>query len=230
MQIVFTCPAPLSSVWGGRRPRRGNGAFPSRLWPPPHPLLSQGSTEPFGQLRVLVIPAMGLCAGFAAADFKPICWEKIGLVYQPWFIVHILVCKSHILHLFPNCNLFLFFLLLLFFCPHKHTRQRAEKNKTKDNTAERERESQTDLGIAEPGYKTPTTVGTVTKGRLFAPKARALKRWRKITWSENQADNGTPQQDTAKTLSSFSLTHRLRSLNPPPPVSSQQSGCKHDEK
>lgn len=87
-RFVFTCPdkALVSGVCvdahAGKQGFHKLGLTPL--------LLSQGSTEPFGQLSVLVIQAMGLCAGFAAADFKPICWGKIGLVYQPWFIVHIL--------------------------------------------------------------------------------------------------------------------------------------------
>lgn len=36
---------------------------------------------------------MGLYAGFAEADFKPMCGEKIGLVYHPSFMVHILFVR-----------------------------------------------------------------------------------------------------------------------------------------
>lgn len=117
MQIVFTCPAPLLSV-GGSRSYRETVFSQARFDPF---LLSQGSTEPFGQLSVLVIQAMGLCAGFAVADFKPICWRKIGLVYQPSFIVHILFVNPTNYIYFPIANCFFLFLTCFLSFAHTNT-------------------------------------------------------------------------------------------------------------
>lgn len=90
-------------------------------------LLSQGTTEPFGQLSVLVIQAMGLCAGFAVADFKPICWGKIGLVYQPSFIVHILFVNPTNYIYFPIAVCFFFFKTCF---AHTDTQTTGKKQKT----------------------------------------------------------------------------------------------------
>lgn len=48
MQIMFTCLMPLWSV-GGRQSQRGTLLSRARS----DPLLTQGSNEPFGQLRLL---------------------------------------------------------------------------------------------------------------------------------------------------------------------------------
>lgn len=48
MQIMFTCLMPLWSV-GGRQSQRGTVLSQARS----DPLLTQGSTEPFGQLTLL---------------------------------------------------------------------------------------------------------------------------------------------------------------------------------
>lgn len=99
---------------------------------------------------MLVIQAMGLCAGFAAADFKPICWGKIGLVYQPRFIVHILFVNPTNYIYFPIAivlSLALSFFANLFslFCPHKRADNRA---KTKGDAAARVQQTS---GIAATG-------------------------------------------------------------------------------
>lgn len=83
-------PRRRSRQWGGVDAPAGKQGFPklglNPHLPLPSPLLlSQDSIEPFGQLSVLVSQAVGLCAGF-----KAICCGKIGLVYQPRFIVRIL--------------------------------------------------------------------------------------------------------------------------------------------
>lgn len=73
-------------------------------------LLSQGSSEPFGQLRVLLLQARSLCAGSAAADFKAVCRGEIGLLYQPPFIVHTLFVNPTNYIYFPIATCFpLFF-------------------------------------------------------------------------------------------------------------------------
>lgn len=88
MQIMFTRLMPLWSV-GGRQSQRGTVLSQARSnplltprWAPSSPLGSSACCR--------VRQAMVLCAGFAVADFKPICGGKIGLVYHPSFIVHIL--------------------------------------------------------------------------------------------------------------------------------------------
>lgn len=100
MQIVFTCPAPLSSV-GGLRSHRETVLSQATSDPL---LLSQGSSEPFGQLRVLLIQARSLCA---AADFKAVCRGEIGLLYQPPFIVHTLFVNPTNYIYFPIATCFL---------------------------------------------------------------------------------------------------------------------------
>lgn len=69
---------------------------------------------------------MGLCAGFAVADFKPICWGKIGLVYHPSFIVHIVFVNPSN-YISPCCCHSFLPLFSFFFCPRKQTE--AGKNK-----------------------------------------------------------------------------------------------------
>lgn len=66
---------------------------------------------------------MGLCASLAVADFKPICWGKIGLVYHPSFIVNS-VFANPTNYIFPPS---LFSLLFSLFCPHKHTEAGKDK-------------------------------------------------------------------------------------------------------
>lgn len=96
MQIVFTCPPPAPQ-WGKR-------CFPELGLTPSDPLLlSQGSSEPFGQLRVLLVRALSLCA----AGFKPICRGKIGPLYQPSFIAHALFVNPTNYIYFPIAACFL---------------------------------------------------------------------------------------------------------------------------
>lgn len=88
MQIMFTCLMPLWSV-GGRQSQRGAALSQARsdplLTPRWAPLSPLGSS-----VCCRVRQGMGLCAGFAMADLKPICGEKIGLIYHPLFTVHFL--------------------------------------------------------------------------------------------------------------------------------------------
>lgn len=165
MQIVFTCPGTAPVSGGCVDGHAGKQGFPKLGLTPL--LLSQPSTEPFGQLSVLVIQAMGLCAGFALADFKPICWGKIGLVYQPRFIVHILFVNPTNYIYFPIAiTLFFFWKPVFSLLPTQTHRQQA---KTKDNTAARVQQTS---GVAALGNK----MQDHTKGRLFARNARAMKR------------------------------------------------------
>lgn len=88
MQIMFTRIMPLWSV-GGRQSQRGTVLSQAGS----DPLLTprRAPSSPLGSsVCCRVRQAMGLCAGFAMADFKPICGGKIGLVYHPSFIAHIL--------------------------------------------------------------------------------------------------------------------------------------------
>lgn len=88
MQIMFTRIMQLWSV-GGRQSQRGTALSQARS----DPLLTPrwAPSSPLGSsVCCRVRQAMGLCAGFAVADFKHICGGKIGLVYHPSFIAHIL--------------------------------------------------------------------------------------------------------------------------------------------
>lgn len=130
MQIMFTCLMPLWSV-GGRQSQRGTVLSQARsdplffkLWAPPSLLGSSVCCR--------VRQAMGLCAGFAVADFKPICWGKIGLVYHPSFIVHIVFVNpsNYISPLLSLLSPTFFF----FFLPTQANRSKA---KTKGTAAVR---------------------------------------------------------------------------------------------
>lgn len=89
MQIMFTCLVPLWSV-GGRQcfPKLGltplekkkklqkNSRLHQAFW------AAQSAAESDKQWAYV--------QAFAVADFKPVCWGKIGLVFiTPSFIVHI---------------------------------------------------------------------------------------------------------------------------------------------
>lgn len=116
---------------GGVAAPTGERCFPRLTLTPSDPLLlSQGCSQPFGQLRVLLIQAMSLCA----ADFKPVCRGKIGPLYQPSFIVHALFVNPTNYIYFPiaTCFLLSFFSLFSLFCPGK---QRDKRRKTTDETA-----------------------------------------------------------------------------------------------
>lgn len=141
---------------------------------------------------------MGLCAGFAVADFKPICWGKIGLVYHPSFIMHIVFvnptnCVS------PCCRHSFLSRLLSF--AHTDTQKQA---KTKDIAIVRIKYS----------YKMPTTVSTQTKEPLFTQKAMAMKQPEEDHMVENKTKQETIMllHGTTKTLFCFSLalTHTYR--------------------
>lgn len=203
-RFVFTCPdkALVSGVCvdvhAGKQGFHKLGLTPL--------LLSQGSTEPFGQLSVLVIQAMGLCAGFAAADFKPICWGKIGLVYQPRFIVHILFVNPTNYVYFPIAialYIFFFFLVNLFsfFCPHKH-RQQA---KTKDNTAAR---GQQIPGVAAPGYKMQDHSRNAGKGTALCSERESHETLRGRSYGMRNSRQSHSIVRYHNTPASFSLTFK----------------------
>lgn len=69
--------------------------------------------------------AMGLCVGFAVADFKPICWGKIGLVYHPSFIVHIVFVNPS--NYISPCCCHAFLPLFSFFLPTQANRSRQKQ-------------------------------------------------------------------------------------------------------
>lgn len=96
MQIMFTRLMPLWSE-GGRQSQRGAVLSQARS----DPLLTPrwAPSSPLGSsLCCRVRKATGLYAGFAVADFKPICGEKIGLVLSPLLYSAYSICKSHKLH------------------------------------------------------------------------------------------------------------------------------------
>lgn len=96
---------------GGVAAPTGERCFPRLTLTPSDPLLlSQGCSQPFGQLRVLLIQAMSLCA----ADFKPVCRGKIGPLYQPSFIVHALFVNPTNYIYFPIATCFLLSFLACF--------------------------------------------------------------------------------------------------------------------
>lgn len=114
MQIMFTRLMPLWSA-GGRQSQRGAVLSQARS----DPLLTPrwAPSSPLGSsLCCRVRKAMGLCAGFAVADFKPICGEKIGLVLSPLVYSAYSICKSHKLHFLLLPSLF------SLFCPHKQAK------------------------------------------------------------------------------------------------------------
>lgn len=161
-------PRHRSHRWGGAC--RGS-CREARFDPPPNTHTHTPSVRPFGQLSMLVIQAMGLCAGFAAADFKPICWEKIGLVYQPRFIVHILFVNPTNYIYFPIAialSLSLFFVnLFSLFCPHKRVDNR---HKTKGDAAARVQQTS---GIAAPGYKMQDRRRNANKGTALCSEGES---------------------------------------------------------
>lgn len=126
---------------------------------------------------------MGLCAGFAVADFKPICGGKIGLVYHPSFIVHILFVNPRD-YIFSCCRHSFLSCFPLFLPTQMHTNRRKQKwlLQWESNTA-------VDTGTVTVGYKTPTTVSTQTKGPLFTQKAMAAEQLEKDHMVQKTGDN-----------------------------------------
>lgn len=154
---------PLWSV-GGRQSQRGALLSQARS----NPLLTPrwAPSSPLGSsVCCRVRQARGLCAGFAVADFKSICGEKIGLVYHPSFIVHILFVNPTN-YIFSRYRPSLFSLLPT----QMHTDKRKQKwlLQWKSNTA-------VITGTVTVGYKMPTTVSTQTKGPLFTRRAMATE-------------------------------------------------------
>lgn len=150
---------PLWSV-GGRQSQRGavlsqakSDPLLTPCWAPSSPLGSSVCCR--------VRQAMGLFAGFAVADLKPICGEKIGLIYHPLFIVHIP---------FVNPKLHSLFSLWLSLLPtHMHTKQQSKYLlQWESNTA-------VNTGTARVGSKMLITVGAQTKELLFHQKAMATE-------------------------------------------------------
>lgn len=155
---------PLWSV-GGRQSQRGTVLSQARSdplltphWAPPSPLGSSVCCR--------VRQAMGLCAGFAVADFKPICGGKIGLVYRPSFILHILFVNPTN-YIFPWCR----HSLLPCFLSFAHT----DGLKKKVTATVRIKYGSQHWHTVTVGYKMPTTVSTQTKGPLFTQKATAVQ-------------------------------------------------------
>lgn len=134
MQIMFTCFMQFWSV-GGRQSQRGAVLSQARSDPlsTPHwaPLSPLGSS-----VCCRVRQAMGLCASLAMADFRPICGEKICLVYHPSFIVHILFVNPT--NYIFSCYRPSFFSCSLSFAPaHAHkTAKKERKRKQKDCCSE----------------------------------------------------------------------------------------------
>lgn len=112
---------------------------------------------------------MGLCAGFAVADFKPICWGKIGLVYHPSFIVHIVFVNPS--NYISPCCCHSFLPLFFFFLPTQANRSRQKQKallQWESNTA-------VNTGTATVGHKMPSAVSRQTKEPLFPRKATATR-------------------------------------------------------
>lgn len=128
---------------------------------------------------------MGLCAGCAVADFKPICRGKIGLVYHPSFIEHILFVNP------TNYISFCYrlFSLLFFFSLFAHTN--AHKQPETKVTVSRQGESNTavNIGTDTVGYKMQTTVSTQTKRPLFTQTAMAVEQLEKDHMVWKTVDN-----------------------------------------
>lgn len=167
---------------------------------------------------------MGLCAGFAAADFKPICWGKIGLVYQPRFIVHILFVNPTNYIYFPIA--IVLSLSLSFFCQPvfsllpTQTRRQQGKN-------ERRRCSESPADLWHRCYraiKRKTAGGTLNKGTALCSEGESREALaRKIMWFDKQ-------QTVVPQSPGLSRTHIQRFWSVHPPLLNQRSGCKQDEK
>lgn len=168
MQIMFTCLMPLWSV-GGRQSQRGAALSQAR----PDPLLTPrwAPSSPLGSsARCRVRQAMGLCAGFAMADLKPVCGEKIGLIYHPLFTVHILFVNptDYILSCYHPS-------FLSGFPPPAHTH--AHKTvKTKVFVNSENQTQQSTLAQSEWAIKWQLqSVHTQTKALLSTQKAMAME-------------------------------------------------------
>lgn len=140
---------PLWSV-GGRQSQRGAVLSQARS----DPLLTPcwASLTPLGcSLCCRVRQASGLCAGFAMADFKPMCGERIGLVYHLLFI-------EHILFLNPTNYIFSRYRLsFLCFATQMHTKQQKQKWQL-------QWESNSSQQWHSNSYKMQTAVSIQTKG------------------------------------------------------------------
>lgn len=132
---------------------------------------------------------MGLCASLAVADFKPICWEKIGLVYHPSFIVHI-VFANPTNYIFPPVT---------FFSPVFPLLPTQTQAKTKDTTTVR----------IEYSCKMPTTVSVQTKESLITQKALAMKQPEEDHMALKRTGDNPAVTWNYKTLFCFSSTFSL---------------------
>lgn len=177
---------------------------------------------------------MGLCAGFAGADFKPICWGKIGLVYQPRFIVHILFVNPTNYTYFPIA-IALFFILrgvgggvkpVFSLLPTQtHTDNRRHQKRALQQEANRP------LAKLHGALKCKTTAGGRIKARLFARKARAMKRCKEDHMVGKTPASHALQPETTKPTPPRALSHsHLEILIIYPPVLNQKSGWKRDVK
>ena len=215
MQIMFTCLMLLWSV-GGRQSERGTVLSQATSDPlltprraPPSPLGSSVCCR--------VRKAMGLCAGFAVADFKPICGGKIGLVYRPSFIVHILFVNPTN-YIFPCCrHSFLSCFLSLF----AHTNaQCTQTGENKSSCYSENQIRQSTLTQSQWAIKCRPQSAHKQRGRS---SQRPWSSWRKITWFKKQETIMLLHRSTHRSL--FSHTHR-RYMIKCPPVQRQRSGCK----
>lgn len=163
---------PLWSV-GGRQSQRGTVLSQARSdplltphWAPPSPLGSSVCCR--------VRQAMGLCAGFAVADFKPICGGKIGLVYRPSFILHILFVNPTN-YIFPWCR----HSLLPCFLSFAHT----DGLKNKKWLLQWESNTAVNTGTqSQWAIKCRPQSVHKQRGRSSHRKQRPCSSWRKITW------------------------------------------------
>lgn len=178
MQIMFTRLMPLWSI-GGRQSQRvavlSQAGSDPLLTPRWAPLSPSGSS-----VCCRVRQAMRLCAGFAVADFKPICGEKIGLVYHPSFIVHILFVNptNYIL----SCYCPSFFSHFLSFA---HTRTHTKQQKTKVTATPRMKYSSKHWQSQWAIKCRPQSVHK-QRGRSSLRKQWPWSSWREITWQNRR--------------------------------------------
>lgn len=156
---------PLWSV-GGRQSQRGAVLSQART----DPLLTPhwAPSSPLGSsVCCRVRQAMGLCGSFSVADFKPIWEEKIGLAYQPLFIVHILfVNPTNYIFSCYRSSFFTHFLSIAHTYAHKN-------NKTKV-TATWESNTAGNTGTVTVGYKMPTSQHT-NKGTALHSESNGFR-------------------------------------------------------
>lgn len=121
--------------------------------------------------------AMGLCASLVVADFRPICGEKICLVYHPSFIVHILFVNPT--NYIFSCYRPSFFSCSLSFAP-THAHKTAKKKRKKKPAAVRIKYSSKHW---QSQWAIKCRPQPVHKQRdCSSVKQWLWSSWRKITW------------------------------------------------